>query len=301
MALKAGLKWRDKDLETDEAMLVEAVVAPNSVLEGRTLREVQFRNTFDAIVLALRHRGTVMRENVGRTRLRAGDTLLIEVRKTDLNRLQQHPAFVIVSKVGLQEFRKDKIAPALLILIAVVGAAALDIFPIVVSAIAGCVLMLLTRCITLEETYQAIEWSVLFLLAGVLSLGVALEKTGAARLISEGLLTLVGGWGPVAVCSALFLLTMMFTNFISNNATAVLIAPIAIFAAESMGVSTRPFLVAVTFSASLSFMTPVGYQTNTLIYGPGQYKFADFMRVGTPLNLLFWAMGTVLIPIFWPF
>lgn len=301
VALKAGLKWRDKDLEADEAMLVEAVVAPNSVLEGRTLQEVQFRNTFGAIVLALRHRGAVMRENVGKTRLRAGDTLLIEVKKSDLNRLQQHPAFVIVSKVGLQEFRKDKIAPALLIMAGVVGTAALDIFPIVVSAIAGCVLMVLTRCITLEETYQAVEWSVLFLLAGVLSLGVALEKTGAARLISEGLLTLVGGWGPVAVTSALFFLTMMLTNVISNNATAVLIAPIAIFAADTMGVSARPFLVAVTFAASLSFMTPVGYQTNTLIYGPGQYKFADFIRVGTPLNLLFWALGTVLIPVFWPF
>lgn len=301
IALKATMKLQDADLQSEQAVIVEAVIAPNSVLEGKTLKKVDFRNTFGAIVLAIRHRGTVMRENVGRTRLRAGDALLIEVRRNWLNQLKQHTAFVIVSEIGLPEFHKNKIIPAGLIIAGVVLTAALNIFPIVVSAILGSVLLILTKCINLEETYKAIEWSVIFLLAGVITLGVALEKTGAAALISNGLISMVGRWGPEALLSAVFFVTMMLTNVMSNTATAALLAPIAIVTAQSQGLSPRPFLMAVTFAASLSFMTPVGYQTNTLIYGPGQYKFMDFVRVGTPLNIIFWILATLFIPRIWPF
>ena len=298
--LKPGMKWRDKDLESDQAVLVEAVIAPNSVLEGKSLKRVQFGTTFGAIVLAIRHRGTLMREDLATTALSAGDALLLEVKRDRLVQIKRHRAFVIVSEVGLPEFRKEKILPALLIIFGVVVTAALNILPIVSSALIGSVLLILTKCINLEETYRAIEWSVIFLLAGVLTLGIAMEKTGAAFLMSEILISSVGRWGPVAVISALFFLTMMLTNVMSNAATAVLLAPIAIIAAESLAVSPRPFLIAVTFAASLSFMTPVGYQTNTLIYGPGKYRFVDFLRVGTPLNIAFWLLATFLIPKIWP-
>ena len=300
VTLKPGMKWREEDLESAEAALVEAVVAPNSVLEGRTLEDLKFRQTFGATVLAIRHHGELLRGNLGNTPLRAGDALLTEVRRDHLEQLKQNRAFVIVSEVELPEFRKNKIVPALLIVAGVVLTAALGLLPIVVSAVAGAALLILTRCITLEEAYSSVEWRIIFLLAGVLTLGVALEKTGAARLLSSGLISTVGAWGAVALVATFYLVTTLLTETMSNNATAALLAPVAIVTAESLGVNPRPLLMAVTFAASASFMTPVGYQTNALIYGPGQYKFADFLRVGTPLNLLLWLVSSLLIPVFWP-
>lgn len=299
--LKSDTKLWDKDLKSDEVTLVEAVIAPNSKLEGKSLIESQFRHDFGATVLAIRHRGEVMHENLEVAPLKAGDVLLLRLKREDLNQLKQDPAFVIVSSPGLPEFRKHKTLPALMIISAVVLTASLNIFPIVVSAILGCIFMVLTRCVTLEEAYQSIEWQVIFLLAGVLTLGIALEKTEAALFISNLFVSSIGELGPTALVSALFFLTMILTNVMSNNATAALLAPIAIGIADSMALNPRPFLMAVTFAASLSFMTPVGYQTNTIIYGPGQYKFSDFLRVGTPLNVLFWVLATILIPKIWPF
>ena len=299
--LKPGSKWRDADLESDETVLVEAVVAPNSTLVGRSLEAAQFREAFDATVLALRHSGHTLHEGLAHTRLRAGDALLVEARREHLSRLRQAKEFVIISDVGLPKFRRGKIITAMAIMIGVVAVAASGWLPIVASAIVGCVLMVLAGCVTLDEAYRAIEWRVIFLLGGILSLGLALDKTGAARIVAAWMTATIGVWGPVALLSAFYLLTSLLTEAMSNNATAALLAPVAIVTADSLGVSPRPFLVAVAFAASASFMTPVGYQTNTLIYGPGQYKFTDFLRVGTPLNLLFWLLATLLIPVFWGF
>lgn len=299
--LEPGVKWRDKDLESEAVVLVEAVVAPNSYLINRTLKSSRFRNVYNATVLAIRHQGRLLRENLVNTRLRAGDVLLIEVHRDRLDQLRSSSAFVVVSQVELPEYRKDKIFIALLIILGVILLAAFNVMPIVVSAIVGSILLVVSGCITPSEAYQAIEWKVIFLLAGILPLGFALEKTGAASLLSDGLLAVVGNWGPVIAVSIFYLLTSLLTETMSNNATAVLLGPIAIITADSLGVDPRPFLMAVTFAASASFMTPVGYQTNTLIYGPGNYKFSDFARVGIPLNLIFWALATFLIPRFWPF
>lgn len=301
IVLKSGLKWRDEDLRSSRPSLLEAVIVPGSALEGKTLKDAGFRQIYGGTALAIRHRGEVMRERLGLTRLQAGDVLLVEVRRDRIEALKRNPDFVIVSEIGLDEPRRGKLLLALAIVAGVVASATFGLLPIVGSAILGAVLLVLTRCLTLDEAYQAIEWRVVFLLGGILPLGIALETTGAARLLSSLLVDTIGAWGPVALLSAFYLVTSLLTEAMSNNATAALLAPIAISAASSLGVDPRPFLVAVTFAASASFMTPVGYQTNTLIYGPGHYRFGDFLRIGTPLNILFWVAATLLIPRFWSF
>ena len=299
--VQADRHWRDEDLESEETTLVEAVIAPFSRLEGRTLKELRVRDLFGATALAIRHRNVVMHERLEDVRLSGGDALLVQVNRDRLSQLNEDRAFVLLSEVDAQAYRKDKLILAVLIFAGVVLAAALNLVPIVVSAVTGCVLMVLTRCLTVEEAYEAIEWKVIFLLAGVLTLGVAMEKTGAALLLSKAMIETVGGWGPGAMVAAFYAVTSILTAMMSSKATAALLAPVALSAAEAMGISARPFLMAVAFAASSSFMTPIGYPTNMLVYTPGQYTFADFFRIGVPLTLLFWFLVTVLIPVFWPF
>jgi len=277
------------------------VLAPHTTLRGKTIKELRFYDAFNAVVLAIRHSGKLLRGNLNSTKLHAGDALLLEIKHDHLNELKDNNSFVVVSEIDLPRFRPAKIVPAVVIVAGVVISAALGLLPIVASAVIGSVLLILFKCLTPEEAYAAIDWRIIFLLAGVLTLGVALEKTGAATLLSSFIVGAFGGWGPVVMLSVLYLLTSLLTEAMSNNATAALLAPVAIATAETLNVSPRPFLVAVAFAASASFMTPVGYQTNTLIYGTGQYKFSDFLRVGAGLNLIFWVLATLLIPRFWSF
>lgn len=286
--------------EPDGSVLVEAVVAPGSELVGETLKTSNFRSTFGANVVALRHRGAVLHEKLGNTVLLGGDVLLIEVDREHLDILRNHEAFVMISEVAQPEYLRSKALLATAIVGAVVLTAAFGVLPILVGAVAGAVLLVMTGCLQVEEAYHAIDWKVIFLLAGALSLGVALESSGAARLLSELLIRTAAALGPVAVVSALYLVTTLLTEVMSNNATAVLMAPIAVGAAEILNVDPRPLLMAVTFAASASFATPVGYQTNAMIYGVGKYRFRDFLRIGGPLNLMFWLLATFLIPVFWP-
>jgi di/tricarboxylate transporter len=285
----------------EEAVLVEAVVASGSSLDGRSLKAARFRSRYGMTALAIRHRDQIMREDMEEMPLRAGDVLLFEVDQSHLDLLREDRTFVLVSQVDMPVFRKSRMGIAVLIVAGVVGAAATGMVPIIAGAIIGCCLMILSRCLTLDEAYAAINWQVIFLLAGVLTLGTALEKSGAAKLLADHLVHTIGALGPVALVSAFYLVTSLLTEMMSNNATAALLAPVAISSAEALGIDSRPLLMAITFAASASFMTPVGYQTNTLIYGPGQFRYADFLRVGTPLNILFWILATIYIPQFWPF
>ncbi len=297
---------KQKNVAKANTLLVEAIIAPNSELEGRTLKQINFRRRFYSTVLAIRHRGRVMREKLTNTQLAAGDALLIEVRKNQLPELKkleskQESPFLIISELGIPMLRRTKAFLAFAIIIGVVLVASFNLMSIMFAAIIGCLLLILTNCITTLDAYEAIDWRVIFLLAGALSLGTALQNTGTAELIATGIIDLLGDYGPLVILSAFYLITTILTDMMSNNASAVLLAPMAIVAANALGVDARPFLFAIAFAASSSFMTPVGYQTNTMIYGAGQYKFMDFVKVGTPLNIIFWLLATFLIPQFFPF
>jgi di/tricarboxylate transporter len=285
----------------EDAHLVEAVIAPSSALDGRSLSAAHFRSRYGFTAIAIRHREHVMRDNLEAIRLRAGDVLLFELDPVELARLRQERIFVLASEVPLPVFRKRKITVALAIVTAVVAAAALGIMPIMSGAIAGCILMVLAGCLSLEEAYRAVEWQVIMLMAGVLTLGVAMESSGAAVLLSKGFVSAMGGAGPMVMVAVFYLITMLLTAVLSNNATVALLIPIVFAAAKTLGVEPKPLVMAVTFAASLDFMTPFGYQTNTLVYGPGRYRFVDYLRVGAPLNLLFWILATIFIPRFWTF
>ncbi len=298
---KAQAKWGDDTIVADDFRLLEAVIEPNSSLVGGTLQSTNFREEYGATVLAIRHRGRLLREKLSDTVLSAGDVLLIEIQKDRIASFRRSGDFIITSEMETTEFRRNKALIAIAVVFGVVGGAALGFAPIVVTAVVGAVAMVLTRCISIEEAYQAIEWKIIFLLAGALSLGVALDQSGAAKLLSANMVGYIGSFGLIALVSAFYFLTSILTEAMTNNATAALLGPIALATAATLGVSPVPFLVAITFAASSSFMTPVGYKTNTMIYGPGQYKFADFVKVGTPLNIIFWILATIFIPMFWSF
>ena len=294
-------KWRDEHLESTDTRLVEAVVGPSSPLAGRPLMESNLRENYGASVLAIRQHGALTRVKFQDMKLMPGDTLLLDVPNDQIEHLTQQRVFLVVSRAGIPRFNWPKATKALVIVSSVVVLAATGLLSIVAAAAAGALMMVVSGCISTEEAYGAIEWSVLFLLAGMLALGAAMEKTGASTMLAGGMIDLIGRYGPIALLAAFFGVTMLLTEVMSNNATVALLLPIAITTAHSMNVDPHAFMFAVVFAASSSFMTPVGYQTNTMIYGPGQYRFIDFIRVGAPLNLIFWALGTLLIPWFWPF
>nr|MDE0502259.1 SLC13 family permease [bacterium] len=300
MELNVDFKLRDETLQTEDLRLVQALVAPGSPLIGRTLKEADFRNRYKALVLAMQRRGETINNKLSSIVLSMGDVLLVQAHEEEITTLRRSNDFIILNEVPGTVLRR-KAPLAIGIIVAVVGLAAFNVFPILVTALLGCVAMLVTRVLRLEEAYNAINWQVIFLLAGILPLGVAMQTSGAAGALAERAVGLVGDMGPVAVLAVIYLMTSIMTDTMTNAAAAVLLAPIAISTAEQIGVDPRPFLMAITFAASTGFSTPVGYQTNTMIYNPGGYKYTDFLRTGVPLSILFWILSVIFIPRFWAF
>ncbi|GAB3666386.1 SLC13 family permease [Echinicola sediminis] len=300
--LKIDLKLKDEDFKSQGYKLYEMVVPPNSNLINNTVKSLDFRSTYPGLtVLAIRHRNDILNKKLKHTKISAGDVLLVRGDEDVVGQIKRGDNLLIISEANTPRLNWRKIAFTMMIVTAVITLAALNVLSIPVSATCGVVLLIMFRCISTEEAYQAIDWKVLFMLAGILSMGTALEKTGAANLLANELVEQLDTYGPQTIMSIVFAITFLTTNVMSNNATAALLAPIAISIASALEVSDRPFLMAVTFGASLSFMTPMGYQTNTMIYTPGNYKFTDYLLVGTPLNLLYWIIASMCIPIFFPF
>ncbi|RXK50635.1 SLC13 family permease [Halorientalis pallida] len=273
--------------------LVEVVVAPGAQLVGETLATSEFRQQFDATVLALRRGGDVFRKRMDHVPLRVGDTLLVQGSPESLKRLDRDRNFIVVGEIERPDFRESKIPVALGIVAAVVGLAAIGLLPIVTAALAGSLSMVGTGCLRPPEVYEAVQWDVIFLLAGVIPLGIAMEQTGGAALIADLVVLAAASLPTVAVLGLLYVVTALLTNVISNNASVVLMVPVAVTVAIELGASAFSFVLAVTFAASTAFMTPVGYQTNLFVYGPGGYRFTDYIRVGAPLQLVF-AVATTL-------
>ena len=300
LELNVEFKLRDETLQTEDLRLVQALVAPGSNLIGHNLKQLDFRNRYKALVLAIQRRGETIRDKLNSVELGLGDAMLIQAHEAEIKTLRSNRNFIVLDEVPGTALRHK--APLVLgILVAVVGLAAFNVLPILVTALLGCLAMVLTRCLRLEEAYKAVNWQVIFLLAGILPLGIAMQKSGAAGFIAESAVGMVGGMGPVAVLAVVYLMTSVMTDTMSNNAAAVLLAPIAISTAEQIGVDPRLLLMAITFAASTGFSTPVGYQTNTMIYNPGGYKYTDFLRTGVPLSFLFWILSVIFIPRLWSF
>lgn len=292
---------KDREMSSDDVRLVEALVPPRSRLEGSTLRSLDFARRYRCIALALQRRGSILRDRLADIRLEAGDTLLIQCESAEVQRMMRSRDLVVTNELTELHLRRDKVLIALGMVVLFVALAALGVVPILTAAIIGAVGMVLGKCITIEEAYAAIDWKVVFLLGGILPLGLALAESGTAETVAETIMGPLVAFGPVVVLAALYITTAVLTESMSNNAAAVLLAPIALSLASLLSVDPRPFLIAITFAASTSFATPIGYQTNTMVYAPGGYRFFDFARIGIPLNLIFWATAVVLIPVLWPF
>jgi len=279
--------------------LADVVVLTTSGLIGRTLKAARFAERYDAVVLALRRRGEV-NDRPSTTPLLAGDMLLVEGKSDAIQALAETRGFLVVGTPAHPEERPGKLAITILTLVAVVIMVSLGFLPIVTAATAGCAVLMLTGCLRPIEVYRAIDLSLVFILAGSLALGAALDKTGVTTVLADWLAGLSTSTGPFVVMVGFFLLAVVISELMSNSGTVALLGPVTISVAAKMGVNPMSLLAAITFGSSAAFAMPIGYQTSLMIYGPGGYRFKDFILMGIPLDLILAALALLLIPYFWP-
>lgn len=300
LELMKNITVRDLQLNSPQTQLIEILIPPGSNLIGNTLQKSNFFRRNKASILAIQRRGKVVKERLLDIELNSHDTLLIQAGRDDIQRLMNSANVIVTNQLPELYFRKDKAIAALLVTLTMVCLAAFSIVPVMIAAIVGGLGMILTRCLTIEEAYTAIDWKIIFLLGGIIPLGLAMEQSGAMLLLVDSVLKPLLANGAIVLLASTYLVTAVLTAFMSNNATAAILAPIAVLLARSIGADPRPFLVAITFAASTSFATPIGYQTNTMVYSPGGYRFLDFTRIGLPLNIIFFILSIVMIPLIWP-
>lgn len=294
-------------METRELTMHEGIIGPQSTMVGKTLREVGFRRNFGINVLAIHRQGVNLRKDFDSVKLAFGDTLFMEGTPESFARLRGQRDFVSLSEAPQTTVQSRKVWIGAGIAALFVVGASMGWLGIPALAMLAATAMILTRCVTPQQAYDSVQWSIIFLIYGMLALGLAMEETGAASAMVGGIMAVFGGFTPFVILAVIYLLSSILTELISNNAVAALLAPIVIGIAGQItylgetGVDPRPFIVAMMLGCSASFATPIGYQTNTYVYGAGGYRFNDFPRVGVPLNLLLWVVASFLIPVFWPF
>ena len=276
----------DFEIERKGETLAEIVLLSDNPIVGETLRSIAFAQRFDALVLAIRRKGELLYDNIDAIPLQGGDTLLIQASAQALNQFERSRSFVVVQAEEDGASRQEKLPIALGIIGLVVGLAALEVVPIMVSALGGIVAMVGTGCVRPNEVYEAVDWSVIFLLAGLIPLGMAMERSGTAAYLAGAITGVSDVLPPLVLLFVFYVVTALVTQVVSNNASVILMIPMAVEAAEITGADPFSFVLGVTFAASCALLTPIGYQTNLMVYGPGGYRFTDFVRMGAPLQLL---------------
>jgi di/tricarboxylate transporter len=297
--IEAERKLGFDDIEA-ESTIVEATVAPRSPIVGRTLRGMRFRDRYGFSALAIRRQGEVITQRLRDVRLRFGDTLLLQGSRHRIPAIQEGDDFLVLEPVTLDVRRRKKAPVAIGALILVLGLVTIGGFHVATAMVIGSLVMVLSGSLTMDEAYQSIEWRSIFLIAGMLPLGTAMASTGTARYLADSVVSLAGDLGPVAVLAGIYILAGLVTEPMSNAAATVLIVPIAIDTALSLGVNPQTFVMATIIGASTSFLTPVGHQANVLVFGPGGYRFFDYTRVGGLLNIVLLIVTLVFLPMLFP-
>ena len=297
-------KLTQQELEKDDNVLVECLLTEQSELVGQSLMTSNFRRRFGAFILAIRREGTIFRKKVAHIVLHAFDTFLVYGPSNKVNELSKGGDFIVLGEVAA-ELRKQRFWwMSIVVVLGAVGLAALGIMPIMKGAMIGVVLLLALKVLTPQEGYQSIHWQVIVLIAALIPVGIVIQSSGTADWLAGFISSLARmapvEWQPHVLLALIYLITMILTEVSSNAATAIIMTPIALAVTQQMEFEPRAFIFAVAFAASASFITPVGYQTNLMVYGPGGYKFSDYIRVGFPLALIFWITAVYFLPILWP-
>ncbi len=287
-------------LESDEVGVAEITLSPRTSVIGKTIGELYFREKFGLSVLAIWRKDRAFRTNLRDFALEAGDALMVYGMREDLARLQQEDDFLVISGLDQPIYKKEKVLTASGIELGVLFTVAMGWLPIFIAALTGAVLMVLTKCLSMDEAYEAIEWRAIMLIAGMLSLGIAMGETGVTTLLAHHVLESFAFMGPQGILAGLFLVTCLFAQIMPTAAVAVLMAPIALITAGDMGLSPYALMMVVAIGSSSSFLSPVGHPVNLLVMGIGGYRFTDYTKVGLPLVILFGLIAVFVLPIFWP-
>ena len=298
-------KLTQAELIHDENTLVECLLTQQSELVGKSLMEINFRRRFGSFILAVRREGEILRRKIAHIILRSFDTLLVYGPREKIKELSDSGNFIVLGEIDATLQKNRFWWVSLAVIVSAVTLAALGMVPILKGALVGMILLMILRVISTNEAYQSINWQVIILIAALIPIGIVIQNSGTASWLASAMNNAVNMFEPalqpVVLVSLIYLVTMILTEMASNAATAIIMTPIALSAAAQMGLDPKPFIFSVCFAASASFITPIGYQTNLMVYGPGGYKFSDYVKVGLPLAITLWVMATYLIPIMWPF
>ena len=289
------------DLTIGTEKLIEVVLAPRSDLAGQTLREIDFRARYDLVVLAIRHQGQSLISGLSDIELSFGDALLVQGEEERIEQLRMDTNFLLLDTPPLKTKRLHKAPVTIVLMVAALFVIAMGWLPSEGAMLIAALMMILMGVVTMDEAYESIDWRSIFLIAGILPLGIAMETSGTAILLADQIVTFLGDLGPRGVLIGVFIMTALLTEIISNAAATVLAIPIAIDIAFNLQVDPRTFVMAVVLAASTSFLMPIGHQVNILVYGPGGYRFSDYARVGIGLNLIILLLVALFLPLIWPF